>query len=449
MPTRPRSFAFCGGAYGDEGKGRLVDQYVSDYAKQGRVVVYRDNGGSNAGHTVAFDNTKVALHQLLSGTFIEGVTTILGKGMVLHPGDLLEEIATVKAATGGGIPAKILIDEMAVVLLDTHRAYEAVLQDFRTGNRGTTGRGISPAYVDVLLRHPIRMRDFKPLNKKKLSEHYRLYQALCAGLGQELEEKEVPTLSGSKQKVGNETAFIKRAQAQAAELEQFISGVFDVVQDAWGDEKTTFVFEKGQAVGLDVRWGVYPDFTASETTFSGIFSSTEGVVNPRDIEVRAGVIKATYMSSVGIRQLPSVMDKKLADKIREDANEYGATTKRPRDIVYFDVPASAFFARVGDLTHLVATHMDIVYPNMPIKVCVAYLHNGKTVPYRPDQAYLHTVTPVYQEFAPWDVAQLKAAKTRADLPKEAQRYLEFLEKSLGVPMLAITTGPKREEGIEC
>lgn len=448
MPVRANSFAFCGGAYGDEGKGRLVDQYVSDYAKKGPVVVYRDNGGSNAGHTVAFDNTKVALHQLLSGTFIKGVTTILGKGMVLHPGDLLEEIETVKAATGGTIPAKILIDEMAVVLLDTHRAYEAVLQDFRTGNRGTTGRGISPAYVDVLLRHPIRMRDLKPCNKMKLSEHYRLYQALCTGLGQELAEKAVPTLSGPTQTVGSEAAFIKRVQAQAAELEQFISGVYELLQTAWADKKTAFIFEKGQAVGLDVRWGVYPDFTASETTFSGIFSSTEGIVNPRDIEIRAGVIKATYMSSVGIRKLPSVMDKKLADKIREDAHEYGATTMRPRDVVHFDVPASAFFAKVGDFTHLVGTHMDIVYKDTPIKVCVSYTKNGKQVPYRPDQAYLSTVKPVYKEFAPWDVAALRKAKTRAELPKEAREYITFLEKELGVPMLAITTGAKREEGIQ-
>ena len=160
------------------------------------------------------------------------------------------------------------------------------------------------------------------------------------------------------------------------------------------------------------------------------------------------MIKATYMSSVGIRQLPSVMDAALANKIRQDADEYGATTKRPRDIVHFDVPASAFFARVGGLTHLVATHMDIVYPDTPIKVCVAYAQQGKTVSYRPDQAYLSTIAPVYQEFAPWDVTELQQAKTSSQLPRTAQTYLKFLEDSLGVPLLMITTGPKREEGIK-
>jgi len=447
MPSRPNSFAFCGGAYGDEGKGRIVDQYVSDYSAKGPVFVYRDNGGSNAGHTVAFGKTKVALHQLLSGTFIESATTVLGKGMVLHPGDLLEEIAVVKKAAGGTIPAKVFIDEMAVVLLDTHRAYEAVLQDWHTGNRGTTGRGISPAYVDVLLRHPIRMRDFKPFDSEKLAKHYRLYRDMCKGLGQDIAEKEVSTMNGPKQKVGTEKEFVARVKAQAAELKQYISGVFDLLSDAWSDKKTAFVFEKGQAIGLDVRWAAYPDFTASDTTFHGILGSTEGIVNPNEIEIRAGVVKATYMSSVGVRQLPSEMDEAHAHQIREDADEYGATTKRPRDILYFDVPAVSFFTRVGNLSHVVATHMDIVYPNEPIKVCVGYTQNGKKVGYRPDQLYLNTVKAVYREFAPWDVKALKAAKTKAELPKEARDYIKFLEKELGVPMLMITTGAKRSEGV--
>ncbi|PIR60822.1 MAG: hypothetical protein COU68_02220 [Candidatus Pacebacteria bacterium CG10_big_fil_rev_8_21_14_0_10_45_6] len=226
-----------------------------------------------------------------------------------------------------------------------------------------------------------------------------------------------------------------------------MSGVFDVLQRAWTDKKTACVFEKGQGIGLDVRWGVYPDFTASETTFSGIFSSTEGIVNPRDIEIRAGVIKATYMSSVGIRKLPSAMDEALAHQIREDADEYGATTKRPRDVVHIDIPSLSFFAKVGDVTHLVATHMDIVYKDTPIKVCVSYTKNGKTVPYRPDQKYLNTVKPVFKQFAPWDVVALRKAKTRAELPVAARKYIAFLEKAIGVPMLMITTGPKREEGI--
>ena len=409
--------------------------------------MYRDNGGSNAGHTVAFDDTKVALHQLLSGTFIEGVTTILGKGMVLHPGDLLEEIAVVKQATGGRIPAEVLIDELATALLDTHRACESALKNWHSGGKASTGRGISPAYADVLLRQPIQMRDLKPFNSKKIAEHYSLYEALIAGLGEDLAQMQATTLSGDGQVVGSTAEFISRVQTQAAELAPFIANVHETVSTAWADEKTTFVFEKGQAVGLDARWGVYPDVTASDTTFAGLFSSTEGIVDPRDIMVRAGVIKATYVSSVGARKLPSVMDQALEEKIREDADEYGATTKRPRDIVHIDIPALRFFARVGDCTHLVATHMDIVYPDTPIKACVAYQKDGASVGYRPDQTYLGTVKPVYREFAPWDVAKLKAAKTRAALPKEAQEYLAFLEKELGLPMLMITTGAKREEGM--
>ncbi|HRO65642.1 MAG TPA: adenylosuccinate synthetase, partial [Candidatus Dojkabacteria bacterium] len=121
---RKNSIGFCGGAYGDEGKGRFVDEYVHKFAKKGKVVLYRDNGGSNAGHTVAFDDVKLALHQLPSGVFVKNVVCVLGKGMVLNPNDLLMEIEEVKKASGGKIIAEIKIDAMAALSLDTHRAFE-------------------------------------------------------------------------------------------------------------------------------------------------------------------------------------------------------------------------------------------------------------------------------------------------------------------------------------
>jgi adenylosuccinate synthase len=445
---RKNSFAFCGGAYGDEGKGRIIDEVVNDAAKKGKVLIYRDNGGANAGHTVEFsDGQRVALHQLLSGVFNKRTTMILGKGMVIHPGDLLEEIRQVKAVTKGKIPAQLLIDEMAVLSLDTHRAYEAALKQWESGGKGSTGRGISPAYADILLRHPLRMRDLREFNKEKIEKHYRLYDALVKGLGSNLAEMGVPSLAGEVQKVGDLKSLVSRLQKQAKLIHEYINDVSGILSKTWADPKITCIFEKAQGLGLDWRWGIYPDVTASDTTIDGIFSSTEGVVDPDLISIRAGVMKSTYMSSVGSRKLPTIMDEKLAVQIREDAHEYGSTTKRPRDIAYIDLPSLKFFAKVGRLTHMVMTHMDIVYAGVPVQVCTHYTLKGKKVEYRPDQEFLSSVKPHYIEMKAWNKEKVQKARKPADLPAEAKKFLKFLEKELNVKVWMITTGPRREQGI--
>ena len=449
MKARKDSIAFCGFVYGDEGKGRLVDEYVHEYSKTKKVILYRDNGGSNAGHTVEVGDIRIALHQLPSGVFGKNTTIVLGKGMVIHPGDLLEEINQVKNVSGGNVTATIKIDIMATMSLDTHRAFEGVLKQWQEGGKGSTGRGISPAYSDILLRHPIRMRDLVNWNEEKIRAHYKLYDAWIKGLGGNLASMDVNSLTGaSNVKVGTEDEFIKRLKVQIDQLKVYVEDVFDMLHAAWQNEKEyAFIFEKSQAIGLDPRFGVYPDVTASDTTFTGITSSTEGAIDAFEIENRTGVMKATYMSSVGARKLPSLVTGELADKIREDAKEYGATTKRPRDIAFLDLPALRFFAKVGYVTHLAATHMDIVYPNTPIKICVAYELNGKQVTYRPDQEFLLKVKPIYTELPTWDQKAIQLAKSYKEMPKEAQTFLEFLSKEIGLPFLMVTTGPKREQSI--
>ncbi len=443
---RPKTYAFCGGAYGDEGKGRIVDMVVNELATQGPVVVYRDNGGANAGHTVEFEGQRIALHQLPSGVFIKGATVVLGKEMVLHPGDLLLELQQVEKIPVKG-RAKIMIDEMCWLSLDTHRAYEGVLKQWQSGGKGSTGRGIATAYADVLLRHPLRVRDITPFNEEVLKKHYKMYEALISGLGQKLAEVNVASLSGQQHPVGSYKQFRDNLEKEAKALAPYVQEVYTWLSQKWSDPKCGFVFEKAQAVGLDYRWGVYPDVTASDTTFNGIFSASEGIIDPEQVKVKAAVIKATYMSSVGTRQLPSLMTTKLADTIREDAHEYGATTKRPRDIAYLDLPAIEFFSRVGKINSLILTHMDICYPKVPVKVCVGYTIGKKKAAYRPDQVYLNKVKPVYKEFKPWDVEKLSAAKKVSELPKEAKQFLDFVAEAVGVPILMITTGPRREQGI--
>lgn len=441
---RKNSYAFCGGAFGDEGKGKVVDEYVNLFHNSKQVIVYRDNGGGNAGHTIELENGKrLALHQLPSGVVSKIATVILGKGMVIHPGDLLGEIKQVKKLIGKD-HGVIIIDKMATLALDTHRAYEFVLQKWQTGY-GATGRGISPAYADILYRHPLRTRDLISFDKTKISKHYQLYASLISGLGGDIATTLVPTGGWSTIMVGSEEEFVARLKHQSLKLIPYIQSVDSLLSNKWSDETIPFIFEKAQAIGLDANWGVYPDITASDTTFAGILSSTEGIINPNDIDVRAAVIKATYMSTVGFRVLPTMMEDKLASIIREDAHEYGATTKRPRGLAYIDIPMLRYFARVGNVNSYVITHMDIVYPDVPIKVCIGYTKDGQVVDYRPDQEYLTTIKPVYKKFKSWDSKAIKNAQSIEDLPKEAKKYLAFIAKEIGQKIIMITTGPKRKE----
>lgn len=446
---RKNSIAVLGGALGDEGKGRVTDELTSLFLKeQKQVLHYRDNGGANAGHTIAFGDKKIALHQLGSGVLQKGCTVVLGKEMVIHPQDLVLEIKEVeKVLDGQKMPAKLLIDEMALLCLDTHRAFEAVLKMKADGSKAATGRGISPAYADVVYRNPLRMRDLFASNwQERVAKHFNHYQMLCKGFDFELASVKVPRLDGSMLEVGTLADFTMQLETAKKTLKPFVSDVTALLKETWQSE-VPMVFEKAQALGIDPRFGVYPDITASNCAFDGIYSSTEGVVDDRLLAVKAATIKATYTSSVGTRILPTMMEDGLAKRIREDANEYGATTKRPRDIAYIDLPMLSYLFRVGRVEYLTLTHLDIAYPEVPIKVCVGYEIDGREVGYRPDQEYLNQVTAKYIELPSFDGSTLTEAKTMSDLPKEALQYLAFLTQTLGVKPLLVSVGPKRDQTI--
>lgn len=449
---RANSIAVAGAAFGDEGKGRIVDEYCTRFSRSAEhMVIYRWNGGANAGHTVIVDGRRVALHQLPAGSLHERATVILGKGMVIHPGDLLAEIGHVHSLLSERRRFDLRLDSEAVLALDTHRAFEAALRDWASGGQGSTGRGIAPAYADVLFRHAIRMADLAADDwDARLARHYDLYAALMHGLGVELAAASVPTLDQGRILVGNRAAFVSRLGEQAAALRQYVEhDTHRLIREVWADERIPCVFEGAQGIGLDVRWGVYPDVTASDPTFAGITHSTEGVVHASQIAVRAGAIKATYTSSVGARRLPTQMDEALAQRIREDAHEYGATTRRPRDIAHIDLPCLRFFAEVSQMDYLVLTHLDIAYSDVPIRVCTHYTDaRGELAPYRPDQAYLDGVKPHYIELPSWDGAAVQGVRRLEELPAAALRYIAFLTQALGVTPLMATTGPERDAVID-
>jgi adenylosuccinate synthase len=313
------------------------------------------------------------------------------------------------------------------------------------GAQTATGRGISPAYVDVLNRFPLRARDLVAADWiDRFTAHYHLYQSLLTGLGADLATVSVPTLTET-QLVGSLKIFLKRLASNRRVLKPHIQSVYPLINQAWSG-KTPFVFEKAQALGLDYRYGTYPDVTVSDCSFEGIRSSTEGIVDPDNISAKAAVIKTTYMSSVGHHLLPS-SNHEDADSIREQAHEYGTTTGRPRNIHYLDLPFLTYLAKVGRYHYLCPTHLDIADSKKPLKVVIGYTQKGQPAPYRPDQHYLNTLKPVFKNFPSWDGAQTQTAKTPADLPPDCRRFLNYLTKTLGVKLLMATTGPKRHQTI--
>lgn len=446
--ARPNSIAIGGGAFGDEGKGRVVDELCGILAQRtAQLVVYRWNGGANAGHTVIVDDQRLALHQIPSGALHKAAIGVLGKGMVIHPEDLLGESLQVAQVLGCELHQLALrVDVNAVLALDTHRAFESALKNWERGGSGATGRGISPAYADVLLRHPVRLRDLLAEDwRERLGRHYALYAALISGLGAPIETISVPSLRGIRE-VGTLSDFLSRLEQPRAFLQAVAVDGYPFLAARWTQpDQYGFIFEGAQAVGLDPRFGVYPDVTASDPTFSGILASTEGLIAPEQIAVRASTLKATYSSSVGTRRLPTHMPEPLASRIREDAHEYGATTRRPRDILYFDLPCLGYFARISRTTHLVLTHLDIAYPDVPIRVCTHYTDSsGAPMPYRPDQRYLDGLTAHFRDLPSWDGAIVRGTKRLADLPHSALQYVAFISQALGATPLMATTGAQRD-----
>jgi adenylosuccinate synthase len=448
---RANSVVVMGAVFGDEGKGRITDELTDYFLKSHKkVVVYRDNGGSNAGHTISYNGKKIGLHQIGSGILHKGCTCVLGKGMVIHPVDLVGEIKEIKKVFEfTSLPAKLMIDEMAVLCLDTHRALELAFKEtgkISFGSTAATGRGISPSYADVIFRFPIRVRDlFKSNWKELLSEHYERYSNLTKGLGIDCSKVIVKKFDKTDTTVGTKNEFLENISKTRAELKKYVSPMYEYIKKEW-NSNTPFVFEKAQAVGLDLRWGVYPDISASNCCLDGITYSTEGVVNANDISARFGVIKSTYSSHVGTKKIPTVMEEEFANPLRVDANEYGTTTGRPRKITYLDLVMLSYYCKVGGIEELVFSHMDIIYKRN-VNVCVGYLKDGKKAYYRPDQEHINDVVAKYKELKYWDKEKLKKAKKYADLPSEAKKFIEFVSKATSTTPVIVTFGPNRNESV--
>lgn len=443
--VRPLSISIEEPFFGDSGKGRVTTEMNTLLKKKGKLYSLRFNGGANAGHEVVIGGKVITMHQLPMAVVTEGAVAIISRGMLLHPDDLLMEISHTEKLFGGSMPGKLIIDHNTILALDTHRAYEFVLNSVHEGGKGSTGRGVSPGYMSLYGRFAVTVRDLLEDNWEEVfRKHYKLYEMHTKGFNYSLKDILVRTLSKETRMVGTESVFIKRLRECREGIKKYASSViYHLLKDMWSNKKIPVTIEGAQGTGLDPFHGVYPDITASRTTTYHIMDATYGVIRPEEIAVRIGVVKGPYMSSVGKRRLPTIKDDKWEKWIQDSFHETGRSTGRLRDIYPISIPMAQYFRHVAGFQYLAVTHLDASRETDAIRVITHYTDKKtkKESPYLPYQYELDKLEAHAVEFQGWDGEAVKKAKHPQDLPLTTQRYLSFLSHTIA-PVIFATT---REE----
>ena len=417
-----------GTQWGDEGKGKVVD-VITPHVD----VVVRYQGGNNAGHTVVVGREKYVLQSIPSGILHRGCRCVVGCGVVVDPGSLIEEMESL-VQRGVTLDGNLFISKNAHLIMPYHPALDRA-SEAKLGKRriGTTGKGVGPAYVDKAARVGIRMADL--LNEPLFREKLELNVAQKNRLLREIYDAQTFTVE----------EILNQYLRYAGWLAPYVTDTA-LLLTRWIDSGYKVLFEGAQGTMLDVDHGTYPYITSSSTTAGGAATGTG--VPPTRIHGVLGVSKA-YTTRVGGGPFPSEMSGAIAEHIRARGNEYGAVTGRPRRCGWFDAVVGRYAVRINGLDTVALTKLDVLDQCETIKVCTGYRYRGEILTDFPeDETVVGEADPEYQDLEGWG-ASTRGAKNEADLPAKARRYLERLEELLGVPFCLISTGAQRDETILC
>ncbi|MDA0798828.1 MAG: adenylosuccinate synthase [Chloroflexi bacterium] len=419
------AYGIIGAQWGDEGKGKVVD-FLSERAD----FVVRFSGGNNAGHTVINDKGEFALHLVPAGIFWPHCTSVIGPGVVVDPGALLEEIDALESR--GVDTSGLVISDHAHVVMPYHVKLDQLEEQARGENAiGTTGRGIGPAYVDKTARAGIRIGDL--LDAPYLRE--RLTSVVAA-------KNLVLTKVYEADPIDLE-ALYNQCLEYGTKLQRYVTNVEQRVSDAL-DRGERVVLEGAQGALLDLDHGTYPFVTSSSVSIGG--ACTGLGIPPQRIESIIGIFKA-YSTRVGAGPMATELNNATGEHIREVAQEYGATTGRARRVGWFDGVAAAHSRAINGFTSAVLTRLDVLDGMPSVQICVAYEVDGKRYDRFPSlPGLLARATPVLEEMSGWIIPT--AGVTDLDqLPKEARAYVDRIQEIIGCPIDLISTGPKRHESI--
>ena len=415
------NIAVLGAQWGDEGKGKIVDLMTPHFS-----IVARYQGGHNAGHTVYVGGKKFVLHLIPSGILHDGVTCIIGNGVVIDPQALFAEIEEL-ARLGIEVGDQLRISEKAHLILPYHRELD-VLSEARRGERkiGTTSRGIGPAYEDKIGRRGIRVCDL--VDTRALADEVRA------------------NVDARNQIIKDSTLDWKHVYdellAYGERMRRWTSDATLLLADAIRDGKRV-LFEGAQATMLDIDHGTYPYVTSSNASIGGVCTGLG--VPPRAIGGVLGVAKA-YTTRVGEGPLPTELFGDMAERLRESGQEYGASTGRPRRCGWFDAVVVRYSARVNGLDALALTKLDVLDGLDELKLCTAYRIEGRTVTEFPANLAAGSYEAIYETLPGWK-EPTRGARDFDELPVEARNYVARLEEISGVPCAIVSTGSDRNETI--
>ncbi len=418
--------AVIGSQWGDEGKGKIVD-WLSAKAD----VIVRFQGGHNAGHTLVVDKTTYKLKLLPSGIVRKNKISIIGNGVVIDPWALLDEIKQIEKLGIKITNKNLYIAENAILILPLHRELDGIREDAKNTDKiGTTRRGIGPAYEDKIGRRGIRVMDLA--NKENLSKKIDMILFHHNSIRKGLKKKQI-----NKKKLINDLSKI------SSKILKYSKPVWKKI-DEFKKKNKTIVFEGAQGILLDIDHGTYP-FVTSSNTVPGAASIGTGC-GPDTINYILCIVKA-YTTRVGEGPFPTELKNEIGNKIGKKGKEFGTVTNRKRRCGWFDAVLVKQSCVISGTKGIALTKIDVLDEFKNLYICVAYKLNGKKIDYLPaDLQNQLKVKPIYKRFDGW-LKNTKGIKKWKDLPKNAQKYINFIKDYCGVKISSISTSPKREDTI--
>uniref|UniRef100_A0A7C5V569 Adenylosuccinate synthetase n=1 Tax=Caldicellulosiruptor owensensis TaxID=55205 RepID=A0A7C5V569_9FIRM len=416
--------AIVGTQWGDEGKGKIVDFL----AKEADVVV-RAQGGNNAGHTVEAFGKVFKLHLIPSGILYKDKLNIIGNGVVIDPESLIQEIENLQKE---GISTENLkISDRAHLVMPYHKILDEEQERQRgEDSLGTTKRGIGPAYTDKTERTNLRVCDMLDEEEfvQKLRNVYERKNVILTNV-----YHKIPMKFGE---------LLEQFMRYGEILKPYITDTIKLLNDSIKAGKKVLL-EGAQATMLDLDYGTYPYVTSSHPTVGG-FCIGAGIA-PKYIQEVVGVVKA-YTTRVGKGPFPTELLDKMGDIIREKGREYGTTTGRPRRCGWLDLVVVRYAVLINGIDRIALTKLDTLSGIPKLKICTGYRYEGKVLELFPASLRVAMeCEPVYEEFEGWSEEEIKSAKDYDSLPKNAKKYIEFIEKETGAKVWLIGTGPSRED----
>jgi len=418
--------AVVGAQWGDEGKGKIVD-WLSERAD----VVVRFQGGHNAGHTLVIGNVEYKLSLLPSGVVRPGKLSIIGNGVVVDPWALTEEIEAIRVKGIDVTPQNLKLADNAALILPSHGALDRAREERLSDSKiGTTGRGIGPAYEDKVGRRALRVCDLADpaALEQRVDQLLLHHNALLRGLDKpEVDRGEL----------------LAQLREIAPRILPFAAPVWRLLDDARRKGRRV-LFEGAQGAMLDVDHGTYP-YVTSSNTLAGQAAAGSGIA-PGTVGFVLGITKA-YTTRVGSGPFPTELKDAIGGKLGERGREFGVVTGRKRRCGWFDAVAVRQAVKTGGIDGIALTKLDVLDGFEEVKFCTAYRRGKETYDYLPPGLTAQAeLDPVYESAEGWSEST-RGARSWADLPATAIKYIRRLEELIGAPVALLSTSPEREDTV--